>query len=1292
MAIVTGAQKLRDPLVSTVPTVLKNRFRIDQRITEGGFGVLYRCHDLQTLQDVAIKVLMLTEPIEHERFVREAELLAKLQHPSIVSYIDQGTTEQGQPWLAMQWLDGPDLRSRLKRKPLEVDESVRMIEHIADALSAIHAVGIVHRDIKPGNIILHHDNATTPMLVDFGIARVQDDRSLTRPGVMIGTPSYMAPEQVMARPDVDARADLFSLGCVWFEALVGHPPFVAEQVVAVLAKLMLTDAPGVSAERPGVPSGVETLIARLLVRDRAQRIQDAEALLTELRHVFGRPSMMPWRKTSSQMVLTRSELVVRSVLVSASPRKITDGTLPTREAQAIPRKMEALQALAEKHDVRLFAFADGSWMATSDTPGRDARDAARALATVGIEAKRQWKNVAVAIATGKAKMDGVHAPIGAVIDRAAELLVDPVDERSIRVDDGTAGLCDSFFSVQLEGDRGWLRDEPTATERERTLLGKPSPFVGRESEFRTILGQVEDAIREPRLTLSTLIGDAGVGKSRFLSELRKQVATQWPQARTVIARCAAGAEDAALSLSASFARSLCDVRAEDPQAFQKLRAFVEQRVVDEDPRLITDFLALLANIPAEGERTQALISAQSDPRVMRDQLERSMLAVMHGEATRCPMVVVIEDAHWADNASLRLFDSLWSSLRELPIAVVVAARPALRDRVADLWKAHGAIELQLAEISRRAAEALVRAALGATVEQSVIDALVARGTGNAFWIEELVRAFAEHGEVDALPDSVAAVVTARFERLNEEGRRTLRAASVYGRTFSTEGVARLLGTTQITRVESTLEELQLKEVLSRRASDRTYVFRHAILRDVAYESLTDDDRCLGHRLAGEWLESKPAVDPLVLALHFDKGNERTKALAPYVQAARRALDGEDFEGCLAHCNAAERCDTERTLVGERALLRAEATRWLAKHAEFERWAKEAMQSLAPQSARWFDAAALYCVALGVLERGNDLVELVPSLLAACQGSALVERMMLLARLAIHLCNAGETGAGRPVLAELEKAVQRERPNDPNLRGIIATARAAWAHFDADPVAYLGHVVDSVESFDAAGNRRGAASMRANWGYALLDLGMLERAEKVLRETIVYAKAIRLSPVVGFSLHNLGLVLLWLNRLQDAERDERAAVALFEQLGFTRFVGASQMYLAQIVLGAGRAPEAVSIAQKAIETLKNAPVVLAPALAVLARAECASGTVQDALTHIREALTLLDAGNGVEANELAIRCAAVETLIAAGLHTEADAMKAIAKAALVKRAGHLQDEIARKQFIERIPDHATIARW
>jgi serine/threonine protein kinase/tetratricopeptide (TPR) repeat protein len=1286
---VTALEKHRIP---NLPAVLNGRFRIESHVTSGGFGALYRAFDQQHEQQVALKVLMLSDAVEHERFLREAKLLAKLQHPAIVSYVDQGSLSDGQPWLAMQWIEGPDLRTRLKQHSLEVDESVRMVELVADALTAVHDAGIVHRDIKPANIILRNNDATQPVLVDFGIARSSDGPDITRPGVMIGTPSYMAPEQVMARPDVDARADLFSLGCVWFESLVGHPPFVAEQVVAVLAKLMLTDAPGVSAERPGIPSGVETLIARLLVRDRGHRIASAESLLAELRHVFGRPSMMPWRKLSTQSVLTRSELVIRTVLVSASPRSSTAATLPTREAQEIPKKMGTLEAIAEAQDVRLFAFADGSWMATSETLGRDARDAARALATVALEAKKLWPTVPIAIATGKAKMEGAHAPIGAVIDRAAHLLTDAPDDRAIRVDEGTAGLCDSFFRIERTGDDGWLRDEQTGTERERTLLGKPTPFVGRTSEFRTILRQIEDALQNPQLTVSTLIGEAGVGKSRFVSELRKQIAVQWPAARVIVARCTAGAQDAALALSASLVRALCSIRADDSQANAQLSAFVKSCVTDDDATLVAEFLAHLTDSQSTDAKSPALLAAQSDPRVMRDQLERSLLAVMRGAAAQTALIVVIEDGQWADTASLRLLDSLWSSMRDQRIAVIVAARPALRERAPDLWKGHGSIELQLSELSRRAAEELTRAALGADTDQAVIDALVARATGNAFWIEELVRAFVEHGTVDALPDSVAAVVTARFERLSDEARRTLRAASIFGRNFSTDGLARLLGTTQLSRVEATLDELEQKEILGRRVNDRSFVFRHTIFRDVAYESLMEEDRALGHLLAGEWLSTRPAVDPLILATHFAKGNNGEKALTPYLHAARRALDGEDFVGCLSHCEAAQRCDQQHTARGEIALLRAEAARWLARHAEFERYAHEAMEALPYRSTRWFDAAALYCIALGVLERGDDLLAIVPTMLEACQQSQERERMLLLARLAIHLCNAGETNAGRPILIELEKAVEHEQPSDPNLRAIIATARAAWAHFDADPVAYLTHVVASVQAFDSAGNRRGATSMRANWGYALLDLGMLEQAEKVLRETIVLASTIRLTPVVGFAQHNLGLVLLWLGRLQEAEELERSALALFEQLGFVRFVGASRMYLAQIVLAAGRVQQAVDLAQQAVDTLGNAPVVLAPALAVLTLALCAANEHEKALVHARQALALLAAGNGVESNEIAIRCAAEHVLTALHKTDEARQMRVLAKDALLKRASHLRDEVARRQFLERIPDHALVARW
>ena len=205
--------------------IRSERFEIISLTGEGGMGMVYRAFDRTSGQLAALKILRAdTKSTHRERFAREARLLAKLEHPSIVKYLAHGFTAHNEPFLAMEWLEGEDLAARLKRTGVTPAETMRIILHAAQALGVAHANGVVHRDIKPSNLFLVGGEVDRIKMLDFGIAHIQASAdAMTRTGSAIGTPGYMAPEQARGSRDIDARADVFSLGCVMFECLAGRP-------------------------------------------------------------------------------------------------------------------------------------------------------------------------------------------------------------------------------------------------------------------------------------------------------------------------------------------------------------------------------------------------------------------------------------------------------------------------------------------------------------------------------------------------------------------------------------------------------------------------------------------------------------------------------------------------------------------------------------------------------------------------------------------------------------------------------------------------------------------------------------------------------------------------------------------------------------------------------------------------------------------------------------------------------------------------------------------------------------
>ncbi|HEX4517798.1 MAG TPA: serine/threonine-protein kinase, partial [Polyangiaceae bacterium] len=254
-------------------SVVGERFELVREAGAGGMGVVWEARDRASGERVAVKVL--GDRAHDERFLREAEVLAALEHDAIVKYIahDRG-------WLAMEWLDGEDLGQRLERGAMSIDECTALASRVAGAIAVAHAQGIVHRDLKPGNVFLVGGDAARAKVLDFGLARdlTQSSRPLTMVGAVMGSIGFLSPEQARGQPNVDARSDVFSLGCILFECWTGRPAFSGAHAVAVLAKLLVEDAPRVRSVRADAPRALDELVARMLERDPEKRPRDAGAV------------------------------------------------------------------------------------------------------------------------------------------------------------------------------------------------------------------------------------------------------------------------------------------------------------------------------------------------------------------------------------------------------------------------------------------------------------------------------------------------------------------------------------------------------------------------------------------------------------------------------------------------------------------------------------------------------------------------------------------------------------------------------------------------------------------------------------------------------------------------------------------------------------------------------------------------------------------------------------------------------------------------------------------------------
>jgi eukaryotic-like serine/threonine-protein kinase len=266
-----------DAELSRLTAALANRYRIGRELGKGGMATVYLAEDVKHHRQVAVKVLLpeLARAVGPDRFLREIDTTAQLQHPHILPLYDSGEAD-GFLYYVMPYVEGESLRDRLDReKQLPLDDALGIAREVADALSFAHSRGIVHRDVKPENILLASGHA---VVADFGIARAVSEAGterLTATGMAVGTPAYMSPEQASGESSLDGRSDLYSLACVLYEMLAGQPPFTGGTAATIVRQHLTAEARPISQLRPAVPPAIADVLARALAKNPADRFSPA---------------------------------------------------------------------------------------------------------------------------------------------------------------------------------------------------------------------------------------------------------------------------------------------------------------------------------------------------------------------------------------------------------------------------------------------------------------------------------------------------------------------------------------------------------------------------------------------------------------------------------------------------------------------------------------------------------------------------------------------------------------------------------------------------------------------------------------------------------------------------------------------------------------------------------------------------------------------------------------------------------------------------------------------------------
>jgi len=471
----------------------------------------------------------------------------------------------------------------------------------------------------------------------------------------------------------------------------------------------------------------------------------------------------------------------------------------------------------------------------------------------------------------------------------------------VAIDEMTARLLDGRFDVREAETGATLHGEREIAEGARLLLKKATPCVGRDRELSTLAQIFEECVEEGTAQAALVTGTAGMGKSRLVQELVARLRASDTPMAVWIGRGDLLRAGSALGLLGQALRHACGIRGDEPlpERREKLLARTAKSVTEQHRQRVAEILGEITGVPFPEDSSELLRAARRNTQIMTDEMRRAWLDFLRAECAMQPVLLVLEDLHWGDLPTVQFVDAALRDVANQPWMVLAIARPEVHSLFPKLWEGRHVQEIQLKPLGKKASERLVRQVLGDEIGAETMERLITQADGNAFYLEELIRAAAERKD-EGFPETVVAMVQSRLAGLDDEDRRTLRAAAVFGEVFWPGGVAALLDRAdRAAQVQSRLLHLVEREVLVRRpegrfAGEMELAFRHVLLREGAYAMLTEQDRTLGHRLAGEWLERAGEQDPKLLAEHFDRGGEQERAAAYYLRAAEQALEGGDY--------------------------------------------------------------------------------------------------------------------------------------------------------------------------------------------------------------------------------------------------------------------------------------------------------------------------------------------------------------------------------------------------------------
>ena len=928
------------------------RYRIIEKLGGGGMGIVYRARDERLDRDVALKFLpphLSADAAAKKRFLVEARAAASLEHPNICTVHEIGETSDGQLYIVMGCYEGETLDKRIDKGPLAPDEALHIAVEVGRGLAKAHDRRIVHRDIKPSNIMLTSDGLVK--ILDFGIAKLSD-ANVTQTFGVIGTLAYMSPEQAFGDV-VDARADIWALGVVLYEMLMGQRPFGGPGQQALLYSILTAQVNTIDTVREDLTPGIDALLRRALAKkpnDRFASANEMVAALNELQAtVSARPG--PTLRRATQPVAMESVTTVRteSVLALAGERRhaavVVTGiaghaALIERLAPAEIDRISSLireiaNEVATRHGGIVNHFAPEESVLIFGVTESHEDDSLRAV-RAALELHARVRAIpAVGASTRILMRSGVHT--GALVvqrlragDRRFRLTGSPVEvatrlaalasSDALLLSPDAQRLVAPFVETEVSAPLTLEPDAPPVTPHRVTgeiaissrleiaERARLTPFAGRSRELQSLQDLLTGAVNGDG-GLAVVLGEPGAGKSRLLFELRRRVGET--PAQLVLGRCDAYGSTTPYLPFVQALRELLGLGVAPTTTITSQQVAERLRGIGDTLEASLPLYCALLSV----ESTTNPLPRHLQGEHLRAAMLEALAALVTVQARQRPLVILLEDWHWSDEASRRALDQLAEIAPAHPLLIVVTSRP---ESGIEWGSNERGLLLQLRPLSLEGSTEIICGVLGSErVAADLAQQLFERTGGNPFFLEETCHALHEQelvvvrdGEAIAeeptalmrLPETVQAVIRTRLDRLTPETRDTLRVASVIGREFTRAVLDEL--------VEGTLDEGGQLNELRRTgliqqtsvAPEPAYRFKHVLTQEVAYDTLLEHQRETLHARAAAAIERRYAerLDDHRerLAHHYSRAGQWLNATVHGIHAADRSLNLSQFADAL----------------------------------------------------------------------------------------------------------------------------------------------------------------------------------------------------------------------------------------------------------------------------------------------------------------------------------------------------------------------------------------------------------